>query len=841
MALRALLGPTNTGKTHVALEEAAAVVEGGGSAVLGFPLRLLAREAWDKLTLRLGVQRVALLTGEEKILPPSARAFCCTVESMPREQPPSATGGDVGRPFDLVVVDEIQLCADRERGHTFTDRLLHLRGRSATMVLGQDTIAPILRRLYGDDVEIQSRPRLSTLSHTGQKKLSRLPKRSAIVCFSVKDVYALAEEVRHHHGGAAVVTGALSPVTRNAQVQLFQNGDVDVLVATDAIGMGLNLDIEHVAFAALRKFDGDDVRELTESEVAQIAGRAGRHLKDGTFGTLSSSSLGAARPFDGDVVHRLERHIFPPLSALSWRNSDLDFRSLPALHASLRAPPDVVAPKNAGLFAFGRPASDLLALERLMHDPRVTSTVRTRDDVEAFFACCGIPDFEKLSPEEHSSTILEVWQMLHQNRGVVDDAWMARRLAHVSDTSGDVETLVARLARVRTLTYVAHKSGWTRGDRWAEDTRAVEDDLSDALHRALQLRFVDRLARSVFSNDVAAVVDDRGGVVVAGEEIGRLDGLRFQAKGGERKHLQGAAAHKGLEAAVAERIDAVLAAVDDSADFEVDAALLQLRFRGAAMARLVKGRARLWPSARVLADHDVDAALRARLDDKLTAALRAAVARALPRVTALDAVVRGDDDRLAASARAYAHAVVKGLGVCDRGAVEDDAGGVDDDGRRALRRFGVRLGFKDVFVDDAFKDRAIQMRAALLSLWHADESTGVAPPPPPPRGASSFVVGDRPQGFVVACGFHVFAVDEVEGGTVVRAFRADLIDDVAALLLAQPTPFSSPAAACEKLGCSHRALVPVLHFIGYRSDDKGLFVRSRVRARRRGGGREQPA
>jgi ATP-dependent RNA helicase SUPV3L1/SUV3 len=811
--MRALLGPTNTGKTHTALEELCAHDDG----VIGFPLRLLAREAYDKLCLRVGKQHTALVTGEEKVVPAGARYFACTVEAMPRERP-ALSPGRRAQPFSFVAIDEVQLCADRERGHIFTDRLLHLRGSKTTMLLGQDTIAPILRKLLpalGESVAIESRPRLSSLRGSGEKKLARLPKRSAGVCFSVADVYALAEEVRHHHGGAAVVTGSLSPATRNAQVRMFQDGDVDVLVATDAIGMGLNLDIEHVAFAAARKFDGDDVRALTEAELAQIAGRAGRHLKNGTFGTTRGLP-----GFASDVVDRLENHRFPPLTALHWRNSDLDFSSLPALHASLRAAPGPAVgwPADSSLFAFGRPAADLLALERLMHDPRVSRSVAGDARVEAFFACCQIPDFEKLGPEDHAETILEVWERSRARGTADDDEWLGRKLRLIDDISGDVETLVARLAKVRTLAYVAHKGGWTGDDEhWQGETRAVEVALSDALHEALRLRFVDRLARVVVSRDVRASVDDDGAVSVAGETIGRLAGLRFTAESADsRRHLQTAAATRGLEATLQERITSLLAS-DEAEAFDVDAAGLTIRFGGAEVGRLVKGRSRLWPRAIALSGA-FDAVVRAQLDDKLTAVVHAWIARSMPLLVSLDVAARSQS--LPPLARGWAWAVVEGLGVAPRQNVERDTGPPDDAARRARRRHRVRLGFVDAFVDDAFKDKAIRCRAALVALWRDQ----LEPPTLPPAGSSSFLVAERPVGFVVACGFRVLPSPEGP-----RAHRCDLVDDVGALLASFAPPFSSPAVACEKLGCSHEALGPVLELLGFTRSSEGLYARARRR------------
>lgn len=800
--LVALLGPTNTGKTYLALETMCEHDDG----VIGLPLRLLAREVYDKLCARLGKDRCALVTGEEKIVPPNARYFACTVEAMPS----AYTVAGKPRPFSFVAVDEIQLCADRERGHVFTDRLLHRRGTRTTMVLGSDTITPILRQLF-PDVAIERRPRLSRLRFAGEKKLARLPPRSVVVAFSIADVYALAERVRHHHGGAAVVTGALSPSTRNAQVAMFQRGEVDVLVATDAIGMGLNLDVNHVAFAATRKFDGDDVRDLTEPELAQIAGRAGRHTTDGTFGVTDG-----LRAFSRDVVHRLEHHEFPPLRQLCWRSSDLDFRSLSALHHSLRASPgnDLV-----GLVGFGRPASDLLALERLMHQPLVVDTVRTPADVAAFFEHCQIPDFARLAPDDHAGLILAVWSMTNDGGFVAED-WLHQRLRELDDVDGDVETLVARLARVRTLAYVTNKSGWVKDDtHWQQRTRALEDRLSDALHDQLTHRFVDTLHRVVVAGRVKADVDDDGGVVVAGETIGRLQGLRFVAEksdaGAPARHaLRVAAAARGLHAHVQARVEALLAATPDS--FVVDVATRTLLHEGEPVGRVVKGRSRLWPRAVPLTDGVVldDGAFRSKLEEQLTAAVRHFVERSLPLVVALD------PDAMPSSARAVAWAVKEGLGICDRGAVVAEAGAVDVDGKKALFRARVRLGFVDVFVDDAFKDKAIRARALLLGVWR---DVDVMPPLPPP-GASSFLLGDRPEGFVRGLGFAVH-----DGPAGKRAFRADLIDDVGVVLKAMKPPCALPSSSVEKLGCSRDEVVPVLRQLGYDVDGEGRLQRRRFR------------
>ena len=802
--LAALLGPTNTGKTFLAIETMCEHPDG----VIGLPLRLLAREVYETLCLRLGRQYCALVTGEEKIVPETARYFACTVESMPTRF--SLHG--VERPFSFVAVDEIQLCADRERGHTFTDRLLHRRGTQTTMVLGADTIAPILRKLFAD-VVIERKPRLSRLSWAGEKKIARLPPRSVVVAFSIADVYALAERVRAHHGGAAVVTGALSPSTRNAQVAMFQRGEVDVLVATDAIGMGLNLDVGHVAFAATRKFDGDDVRDLSEPELAQIAGRAGRHTQDGTFGVTDGLP-----PLSRDVIHRLEHHEFAPLRKLSWRNSDLDTSSLAALHASLRAPP----PQSlVGLVDFGRPASDLLALERLMHQPFVVESIDDDDDVLDFFEHCQIPDFARLAPDDHAGLILQVWSMTNGKGNVADD-WLQQRLRELDDISGDVESLVARLARMRTLAYIVNKPGWVKDEaHWRERARALEDRLSDALHEQLTHRFVDQLHRVVVENRVTARVDDKGGVVVAGETIGTLSGLRFVADKAEgadtRQALRITAAARGLRSHVEARVQAIIAAAPT--DFTIDIEQRQVLFEGEPVGRVIKGRTRLWPRAVPLTDGHVvdDGAFRAKLEEKMTAVVRTFVERSLPLVVAID------PDAMPGGARAFAWAVKEGLGVAERAAVEAVAGVADVEAKKALFKKKVRLGFLDVFVDDAFKDKAIRARALLLGVWRDVEVM----PALPPAGTSSFLLGDRPVGFVGALGFRIG-----EGPNGLRAFRADLVDDIGVLLKTMAPPCPVPSSSVERLGCSRDEVIPVLRQLGYDVDSEGQLQKRRFHRRR---------
>ena len=462
----AVLGPTNTGKTHLAIER----MLGHDTGLIGLPLRLLAREVYDKVAARAGAANVALITGEEKIKPERPRYWVCTVEAMPRF-------ADV----DFLAIDEVQLAADPERGHVFTDRLLHVRGQQETLLLGAQTMRDAISDLI-PGANFISRPRLSKLTYSGEKKITRLPPRTALVAFSASEVYAIAELIRRQRGGAAVVLGALSPRTRNAQVALYQSGDVDFLVATDAIGMGLNLDVDHVAFAGTRKYDGQVHRELTAGELGQIAGRAGRHMNDGTFGVT-----GAVEAFSSDLIDRLETHTFEPVKSLQWRNRDLDFASLDRLRDSLREAP------REGRLTRARTADDMLALESVSHDREVAAFAVSRQAVSRLWDVCQVPDYRKISNQNHAELVATLYKFLMGPEERIPKDWFAQQVALADRTDGDIDTLANRIAHIRTWTFVSNRVDWLADhEHWQERTRAIEDSLSDALHEQLTQRFVDR-------------------------------------------------------------------------------------------------------------------------------------------------------------------------------------------------------------------------------------------------------------------------------------------------------------------------------------------------------------
>jgi ATP-dependent RNA helicase SUPV3L1/SUV3 len=738
----AVLGPTNTGKTHFAIERMLA----HRSGMIGLPLRLLAREVYDKIVRIKGAKAVALITGEEKIVPAEARYFVCTVEAMPL---------DLGTAF--LAIDEIQLCADPERGHVFTDRLLNARGEEETLFMGADTMRGAIQRFVPRTYFI-SRARFSDLAYTGQKKLTRLPRRSAVVGFSAEDVYGIAELIRRQRGGAAVVLGALSPRTRNAQVQLYQNGDVDFLVATDAIGMGLNMDVDHVAFAALDKFDGVGMRALRPDEVGQIAGRAGRHMNDGTFGVTAE-----AEPLDEELVARVESHRYDPVRVLQWRNSALDFHSLDGLTASLDEPPPA-----RGL-AKARPASDLIALRHLSRMDDVRALTRAPAGVRRLWEVCQLPDFRKLNDEEHARLVHTIFLFLMSDDGVLPDDWLAGQIGRLDVTEGDVATLSGRLAQIRTWTYATHRASWMRDSgHWQEVTRAVEDRLSDALHEQLTQRFVDRrtsvLMKRLRDEDALDLkLDDSGGVFIGGEAVGKLDGFHFapdpRAEGVHGRTLR-AAALKGLEGEFFARAQRLVQADDKAFSLSEHG---RLWWEGAIVGQLVAGASPLSPTIALAADEHLKAELRANVAQRLDGWLEARIATRLEPLVALRRAADakpGTPGALPAFARGIAHQLVETFGSLDRtaAALPDKLGELI----RALKPFGLWIGRRTVYLPKLLRPEA----ASLLGLlWGVHRRLEHIPAPPLP-GLTSFE-SDASHDFLAACGFRVVAG---------RAIRFDMLE-----------------------------------------------------------------
>ncbi len=689
----AVLGPTNTGKTHLAIER----MLGHETGLIGLPLRLLAREVYQRVAGRAGEDRVALITGEEKIVPPEPRYWVSTVEAMPRDTDAA-----------FVAIDEVQLAADLERGHIFTDRILNLRGSQETLLLGAATMRGIIEALL-PGIQIITRPRMSVLAYAGQKKITRLPERSAVVAFSADDVYAIAELIRRQRGGAAVVLGALSPRARNKQVEIYQSGDVGFIVATDAIGMGLNLDIDHVAFASNSKFDGYQNRPLTAAELGQVAGRAGRHMHDGTFGLTARVD-----PFPDPLVEAIETHRFEPVRMLQWRNDSLDFSSLSALRASLDVPP------AAGGLTRAPPADDQVALEALMRDEDVTDMLSGPDDIRRLWDVCRLPDYRKIAPAQHTQLVARMVRYLI-GEGAVPTDWIAEQVRHADRIDGDIDTLSTRIAHIRTWTFVANQPDWLAEPvYWRDETRRVEDALSDALHDRLTRRFVDRrtsvLMRRLKENTMLeAEITASGDVLVEGQHVGRLLGFRFtpdaKAEGAEARTVR-AAAQKALAAAVEQRAEQLAGAADSALALSADG---NLRWQGEPVARLMPGDDTLRPTIALLADEHLTGPALQAVEARLAQWLQTRISTVLAPLAGMAA-----DDSLSGIARGLAFRLVENLGVLDRRDVLDDVRALDQDSRAGLRKHGVRFGAYHIYVPTLLKPGAATFLAQLWALKHAE-------------------------------------------------------------------------------------------------------------------------
>ena len=797
----AVLGPTNTGKTHYAIERMVA----HGSGIIGLPLRLLAREVYTRVVEKVGAQHVALITGEEKIAPPSARFSVCTVEAMPRETKAA-----------FVAIDEVQLAGDLERGHIFTDRILHLRGREETLLLGAGTMRPILEQVLPGILVIE-RPRMSQLVYSGSKKITRLPERSAIVAFSADEVYAIAELIRRQRGGAAVVLGALSPRTRNAQVGLYQEGDVDYLVATDAIGMGLNLDVDHVAFAQDRKFDGYQFRNLNPGELGQIAGRAGRHMRDGTFGVT-----GRVEPFDDELVERIETHAFDAVKVMQWRTAEFDFSSIRALQQSLDATPKVQGLTRA------LPATDAQALDYLARYPEVIDLATTPARVERLWEACALPDYRRITPAQHADLILALYSDLVRH-GTINEDFLAEQAKRADRTDGEIDTLSARIAQIRTWTYVSNRPGWLADPtHWQEKTREIEDRLSDALHDRLTKRFVDRrttvLMRRLRENAMLeAEISVNGDVFVEGHHVGQLAGFRFtpaQGMDGPDGKAVEAAAMKALALEFEARAARLHAASNN--DLALDSRGL-VRWLGEPVGRLTASENIMRPRVILLADEQLTGNAR----DHVAARIERFVNHHITTVLKpLDDLSRAED--LQGLARGLAFQLVEALGSLFRREVADDIKTLDQDARASIRRYGVRFGAYHIFIPALLKPAP----AELITLLWALKNDGLEKPgygeliPVLAAGRTSIVTDNSfERTFYKLAGFRFLGK---------RAVRIDILERLADLIrpLLQWKPgttarpdgaydgrrFVTTTAMLSILGATPDDMEEILKGLGYRAD-----------------------
>jgi ATP-dependent RNA helicase SUPV3L1/SUV3 len=783
----AMLGPTNTGKTHYAIER----MLGHRTGVIGLPLRLLAREVYDKIVALRGPSVVALITGEEKIVPPRAQYFVATTEAMPL---------DIGA--DFVCVDEIQLCADPDRGHVFTDRLLRARGLHETLFLGSDTMRGAILGLI-PRVELLRRDRMSALSYTGGKNLSRLPERSAIVCFSVESVYAIAEVIRRTKGGCAVVMGALSPRTRNAQVTMYQNGEVDYLVATDAIGMGLNLDITHVAFAATGKFDGRRMRALFPQELAQIAGRAGRHVQNGTFGVT-----GDVRPIAPEVVEAIEAHRFEPVRKLYWRNHDLDFTSIDRLIRTLEAP------TSDPLLTRARDADDVVALKTLAHLPEVAEKLTSPLRIKLLWDVCRIPDFRAASETEHAALLTLIFGFL-TGRGLartrIPHDWLEKAIARIDKTHGDIDTLSKRLAYIRTWTYVATADGFVQNeDHWRQATRAVEDRLSDALHAALMQRFVDRrtsmLLRRLKQKEIlVAEVNDKGEVTVEGEFAGRLDGFRFaqDASGDAGDGVASATLRTASMAALRPelhlRADKFYNAPDTEMDFTTQGGLM---WGNSAVGKLVKGAEPQRPTVTAFVDEEAGPEISEKVTRRLQHFIDRKIAAGFEPLLAM-----GRDETLTGLARGFAFQMSEAMGVMAREHVAAAVKELDQPARAVLRKHGIRFGQYTVFMPALLKPAPTRLRLVLWSLWNGLDDF---PESPPPGLVTIPNLPAVPRSHYTLAGYHPAGA---------RALRIDMLERLADILrgLDSKGGFESTADMLSITGMSADQFADLMGGLGYKA------------------------
>jgi ATP-dependent RNA helicase SUPV3L1/SUV3 len=769
--VKAVLGPTNTGKTHLAIER----LLGHSSGIIGFPLRLLARENYDRMVARKGIRNVALITGEEKIVPPGAKWFSCTVEAMPLD-----------RPVEFVAVDEIQLCADPDRGHVFTDRLLHARGLVETMFLGAETIRKVLKRLE-PDAEIETRPRLSTLSYAGAAKLSRLPPRSAIVAFSAAEVYAIAEAVRRRRGGCAVVMGRLSPRTRNAQVALYQDKEVDFLVATDAIGMGLNMDVDHVAFAGLSKFDGHRPRLLTAPEVAQIGGRAGRGMRDGTFGVTADCP-----PLADELVAAVESHAFEPLEQLFWRNSALDFASVDQLLDSL------MAPSNRVGLVRGADAADVLTLAALMNDQEIRGKAAGRGATRLLWEVCQIPDFRKLATDAHVKLCARIFNHL-RSQTHLPEAWVRGEIEALDKIEGDIDTLMQRLTDVRVWAYITARADWMRDSSpWARLAREIEDRISDTLHVKLMARFVDKRAAHLTrrleeeeTGELQSVVANSGLVLVEGHEVGRVEGFQFHpdpATQGQEKKLVLRAARRALGQEMPRRILRAETAADEAFAMTDDR---QIMWEGAKIARLKRSEKLLKPAVEILHSEFLDGLARERLRTRLAAFIAAEIERKLGPL--LKTIAEPP-----APLRGILHRLGEASGVMPTEPVAPEL-------RPELKKLGVDAGRFAIYMPAVLKPGSARLRALLWGIWH-DRN----PPPLPAAGlVSAPMPGNWGADFALEMGW-------LPAGPVM--IRLDIVEKLVRELhyLLRKHPILLPPNLGSRMGLKPDQLSPVLHILGFR-------------------------
>ena len=796
--VKAVLGPTNTGKTHLAVER----MLGHSSGMIGLPLRLLAREIYDRVVLSKGALNVALITGEEKIIPAHARYFVCTVEAMPIE-----------KTVEFLAIDEIQLAADFDRGHVFTDRLLRARGRQETMFLGAETVGPLIRRLI-PDVEFISRPRFSQLLYVEPKKLSRLPRKTALITFSASNVYGYAEMLRRAKGGVAVVMGSLSPRTRNAQVDLYQNGDVDYIVATDAIGMGLNMDIDHVSFSGISKFDGRQMRDLAPSEIAQIAGRAGRYMNNGTFGCLTEGA-DYQTGLDPQIVYAVENHQFAPLAVLQWRNSFIDYSRAETVIRSLLLPPNQLGLSRA------QERIDLRTFTKLCETGDIKPKLTGPAAVKTLWEVCQIPDFRQVSDDEHITLCRNIYRQVSADNGAIKDDLMREMTAPLDKMSGDIDALSNRIAHIRTWTYVSNRSGWCENQKnWQEITRDIEDRLSDALHQRLTQRFVNRRTSVLMrelrqKGKLMAIVETDGTIYVEDHFIGTLEGFHFKEEAGafgEDSKILRDAASKVLAQEIKNRAEELNQAEDGELSIIFGDPLTRstINWRGVVIGRIEKGASILTPRAVVLPTPILQGDALNIVQDKLNRWLDHYIQETLATLFALQEAVNGaknDDGKelITGMARGVAFQIVEKLGTIPRRIIAKEFKEVDRDGRFQIKQLGVWLGAASLYIPSLLKPAPAQLRLLLWAIYNDQHNL----PNIPPAGLCTIKIDIKaPRTFYEVSGYRVVGKNAV---------RLDMLERLAnaAREISLSGPFEQNADLMSLVGTSGDDFKEIMSYLGY--------------------------
>jgi len=779
--ITAVLGPTNTGKTHLAVETMLEYESG----IIGFPLRLLAREIYDKCVKKIGTEKVALITGEEKIIPKSPKYYICTVESMPQDML-----------VDFVAVDEIQMCADHERGHIFTDRLLNARGDKLTMFLGSHTMKNIIKSLI-DKIEFVSRERYSKLTYSGYKKISRLNPKTALIAFSIDEVYAIAELVRRQKGGAAIIMGSLSPKTRNAQVELYQSGDANFLVATDAIGMGINMNIDNVSFSNLRKFDGKKTRKLNLNEISQIAGRAGRHINDGTFGIT-----GECKQLSSDEIEKLEKHELNNVDLLYWRNSDISFDSLNSLISSLDK-------KTSNEFLRRiNDCEDEKVLKFLIKNDNYQKNINSKDFLKILWECCQIPDFSKKSYGNHIDVVKKVFEFLISKSGKVTNDFMKKQLMHLDRYDGNIDTLANRISNVRTWSYVANKKNWANNsDYWIEQTKYIEDKLSDKLHEELTKSFIDKrisvLSRNLKQNILLATeIKNENEVIIDGQYLGRLKGMRLDLdlKSGslktDIKSLK-KAARQAIAPELMRRVNKIIKneAFDLSDDHKI-------YWENYPIAYILRGKNYLNPKLELIVDEAIDLESKEKLKTDLRKKLYSLISSELSDLVNLSKSKFKNN-----YVRALCFQLFENNGVIKRETVHQMIKNISKEDRLSLRRSGVKIGRYHIFLPKVLKPNAVNLRIKLWKLYFPEDEKFIIP-----KSGLNFLKDESKihNKFLLLCGFENFGKFYVRVDILERLFLK-IIENT------KDNIFKIDSDMINLIGCSKENFLKLLGLMQYKS------------------------